>query len=135
MAGLFDQDPSRSNLERPVHSQPGMDREYTISYLLHKIDPSASLHPLAEELVLDIADDFVDLIVNLAADSAKNRGSATVQAEDVDFVIRRKFGDETMNGSRDGQREPDFVANEAHQKRLKVVQKAQNQRRHVEIPK
>jgi transcription initiation factor TFIID subunit 12 len=132
--GLFDQDVSRGNLQRLVDAKPDIAREYTILDLLHKIDPSASLDPLAEELVLDIADDFIDSIVNLAADSAKNRGSTTLQADDVNFVIGRKFGDLLGPGSRDTQRQPDFIANEAHQKRLKAVQEAQSQQRHGDAP-
>jgi transcription initiation factor TFIID subunit 12 len=73
---MSDRDP----LHRLVDAKLDVARESTISDLLHKIDPSASIDPLAEELVLDIADDFIDSIVSLAAESARIRGSQTPQA-------------------------------------------------------
>jgi transcription initiation factor TFIID subunit 12 len=100
-------------------------REYNISDLLHKIDPSASIDPLAEELVLDIADDFIDSIVTLAAESARIRGSQVLQAEDVNYVIQRKFG--ALGGAAGAGEVPhrlDFIPNDAHMRRLKAVQDA-----------
>jgi transcription initiation factor TFIID subunit 12 len=128
----FGQEMARAHIQRLIDVKPDIAREYTISDLLHKIDPSAALDPLAEELVLDIADDFIDSIVTLAADSAKIRGSPTLQAEDVNYVIQRKFGDAVLGRARDVQRQPEFIANDAHLKRLRAVQDAQT--RQPELP-
>jgi transcription initiation factor TFIID subunit TAF12 len=108
----------RDSLQRLVDMRLDIGREYTISDLLHKIDPSASIDPLAEELVLDIADDFIDSIVMLAAESARMRGSQVVQADDVNYVIHRKFGTSEIPPRLD------FIPNDTHLRRLKAVQDA-----------
>lgn len=118
----FDKEMSRSHFQNLTEKKPDITREYTITDLLHKIDPSATLDPLAEELILDAADDFIDTIVNLAAECAKGRGSTTLQADDINFVISRKFGDSSICGQTNLQRQPDFIPNEVHMKRLKTVQ-------------
>jgi transcription initiation factor TFIID subunit 12 len=115
----------RGPLRRLVDIKLDVAREYTISDLLHKIDPSASIDPLAEELVLDIADDFIDSIVSLAAESARIRGSPTLQADDVNYVIQRKFGSLGIaHATGEIAHRPDFIPNEAHLKRLRAVQEA-----------
>jgi transcription initiation factor TFIID subunit 12 len=118
---MSDRDP----LHRLVDAKLDVAREYTISDLLHKIDPSASIDPLAEELALDIADDFIDSIVSLAAESARIRGSQTLQANDVNYVIQRKFGSLGIaHATGEIAHRPDFVPNEAHMKRLRAVREA-----------
>lgn len=118
----FEKEMSRAHLQSLTDKKPDIAREYSISDLLHKIDPSASLDPVAEELILDAADDFIDSIVNLAAECAKNRGSPVLQPDDISFVIKRKFGDSSISGKYDIQRQPDFIPNENHLKRLKAIQ-------------
>jgi transcription initiation factor TFIID subunit 12 len=118
---MSDRDP----LRRLVDVKLDVAREYTISDLLHKIDPSASIDPLAEELVLDIADDFIDSVVSLAAESARIRGSQTLQADDINYVIQRKFGSLGIaQPTGEIAHRTDFVPNETHMKRLKAVQDA-----------
>jgi histone H3/H4 len=124
---VFEQEMTRQHLETLADSKPDITREYTIPDLLRKVNPLASIDPLAEEFVLDMVDDFIDSIVLLAAQVAKNRGSATVQAEDVAFVLQRKFGDEGLGGAKDLKKCPEFVANEAHIRRLNAVLEAQKQ--------
>lgn len=118
----FEKEISRTHFQNITDKKPDIAREYSIRDLLHKIDPSASLDPVAEELILDAADDFIDTIVNLAAECAKNRGSPVLQPDDISFVIKRKFGDSSISGRYDVQRQPDFIPNEAHLKRLKAIQ-------------
>ena len=127
METAFDRELSRSHMPRLMDLKPDIAREYTVTDLLHKIDPSASIDPLAEELILDMADDFIDSVVMLAADSAKNRGDQTLKGEDISYVIQRKFGDTGFGGARDIPRQPDFVPNEAHMKRMKAWREAQSQ--------
>ena len=116
----FEKEISRGHLQRLVEKDPDIAREYTIPDLLHKIDPSASLDPLAEELMLDVADDFIDTVVCLAAEVAKSRGGQSLQAEDISYVVQRKFGD-VLGSRRDVVKQHDFMPNEAHIKRQKAV--------------
>ena len=118
----FEKEISRAHLQNLTDKKPDITREYSITDLLHKIDPSASLDPVAEELILDAADDFIDSIVNLAAECAKNRGSPVLQPDDISYVVRRKFGDSSISGKYDIQHQPDFIPNEVHLKRLKALQ-------------
>ena len=62
-------------------------------------------------------------MVSLAAEAAKNRKSDTLQASDVNYVIQRKFGAYTtdVGSMKELQLEPDFVPNQAHQKRMKAI--------------
>ena len=138
METAFDQEMARVHGTRMREVKPDIAREYTIPDLLHKIDPSASIDPLAEELILDMVDDFIDTVVTLAADVAKNRGESqtTLKAEDVTYVIQRKFGEAGLGGPKEVQSQPDFVANEAHMKRVKAWKEAQKQQQQqcVEFP-
>ncbi|KAK8888481.1 hypothetical protein M9Y10_039560 [Tritrichomonas musculus] len=131
----FENEISRVHLQNLIDKKPDIAREYSITDLLHKIDPSATLDPVAEDLILDAADDFIDSIVNLATECAKNRGSSVLQADDIRYVIRRKFGDSSISGKYDIQRQPDFIPNEVHLKRLKALQehlKATQQSNHTD---
>lgn len=123
----FEKEMSRAHLQHLIDKKPDIAREYTITDLLHKIDPSANLDAVAEDLILDVADDFIDTIVMMAAESAQNRKSKTLSAEDVSYVIERKFGDTSVGGKKEIQRQPDFIPNEAHQKRLRAIQKYSQQ--------
>lgn len=136
MDSAFEAEMSRSYLSRLMDVKPDITREYTITDLLRKIDPSATIDPLAEELILDMADDFIDEVVTLAADFAKNRNPSdqVLKAEDVNYVIQRKFGDIGLIGQKDMQRQPDFVPNEAHLKRMKAWREAQQQFQQSEAP-
>jgi histone H3/H4 len=107
-----------------IDSKSDMSQEYTVSDLLHKIDPSAEIDPLAEEFVLDVVDDFIDSAVGLAADCARNRGANSIQAEDIEYVLQRKFGELGLGTPQGMTRQPDFVGNEAHMRRLRAVEEA-----------
>jgi histone H3/H4 len=107
-----------------MDSKPDMSREYTVADLLRKIDPSATIDPLAEEFVLDIVDDFIDSVVGLAADCARNRGAQSVQPEDIAYVVQRKFSEIGLGTAQGIQRQPDFIGNEAHARRMKAIEDA-----------
>jgi hypothetical protein len=121
---IFDQEMQRTHLAHLTDTKPDITREYTILDLLHKIDPAAEIDPVAEELVLDIADDFIDCIVTLSAESAKKGGRGTVHADDVGYVLQRKFGGLGLGGSATS-RQPNFFAREAHLKKIKAIKEAQ----------
>jgi histone H3/H4 len=94
----------------------------TITELLRKVDLSATIDPLAEEFVLDLVDEFIDSVVELAADCAQNRGSDTVGPEDIDYVVQGKFHDVGLGTSSGLQLLPEFTGNEAHMERMKAVE-------------
>lgn len=127
MNTAFESEMSRAHLQNLVDSKPDIAREYTISDLLHKIDPSVNIDALAEELMLDIADDFIDNIVTLSAEVARNRNSNVLQAEDVSFAVQRRFGKLLGEALGKESHPPTFVPNEIHQKRLDAIAAARSQ--------
>ena len=110
-----------------IDVKPDIAREYTITDLLHKIDPSATIDPLAESLILDIADDFIDTIVKLSFDAAKMKNQNTLTADDVSFVISKKFGESTPGSSSYGARAPrSGIPADSYQKITEHIDKLDN---------
>ena len=106
-------------------SKPDLAREYTISDLLHKIDPSASIDPVAENLLLDIADDFIDSIISIAKDSANLKEDKKITSEEIQFCIQRRFGETTGSTNKYGfKSQRGFIPSESHLKRLEAIEKA-----------
>lgn len=120
-----DQEMARTYIPNLIDVKPDIAREYTISDLLHKIDPSASIDPLAEALFLDIADDFIDSVVTISTELAKARGASTMTAEDVENCIRHKFGDTTPGSMSYTPSHKTFLDSDIHQKRLNQVHQAE----------
>ncbi|EAY12278.1 transcription initiation factor TFIID subunit A, putative [Trichomonas vaginalis G3] len=119
-----DQEMARRYIPHLIDVKPDIAREYTITDLLHKIDPSASIDPLAESLILDIADDFIDTIVTLSADAAKLNNKQTLTAEDAHYTITSKFGDTSPGSSSYGSRtQRGCIPSENHTKILEMIGK------------
>jgi transcription initiation factor TFIID subunit TAF12 len=109
-----------------IDVKPDVAREYTITDLLHKIDPSATIDPLAENLILDIADDFIDTIVSLSAEAVRMRNSSTVTADDVNFCISNKIGGTSSRSSAySGRAQRTGIPTETYQKIQEIVDKQQ----------
>jgi len=118
-----EQEMSRAYYPNLIDIKQDITREYTISDLLHKIDPSASIEPLAESLLLDIADDFIDTVVKLSSEYMKMRDPKTLTADDVRYCIDRKFGDTTPGSTKYGfKTQRGFMPTEAHLKRLSAIE-------------
>lgn len=109
-----------------IDVKPDVAREYTITDLLHKIDPSATIDPLAENLILDIADDFIDTIVSLSAEAVRMRNSTTVTADDVNFCINNKLGGTSPGSSGySGRSQRSGIPTETFQKIQALIEKQQ----------
>lgn len=118
-----DQEMARQYLPLLAEVKPDISREYTISDLLHKLDPSARMDPLAESLLLDIADDFIDSVISMAADRSKGRDDKSLKSEDVLNVVQMKFGDVLPTGDMSGSRpQRTFLPSDVHQRRLNTIQ-------------
>lgn len=126
MEPSFSNSLNRDHIQHLVEAKPDIAREYTISDLLHKIDPSVNIEPLGEELLLDIADDFIDTIVTKAAECARTRGSQTLESNDVRFVIKELFGDSSLL-DHDVSRPPDSALTESYNNKLKSINQAKMQ--------
>ncbi|KAI9152954.1 hypothetical protein LWI28_003557 [Acer negundo] len=97
----------------------------SISELVNQIDPSERLDPEVEDILVDIAEDFVDSITTFGCSLAKHRKSDTLEAKDVLLHLERNWnmtlpgfgGDEIKT-----YRKP--LTNDIHKERLAVIKKS-----------
>ena len=112
-----------------IDVKPDVAREYTITDLLHKIDPSATIDPLAESLILDIADDFIDTVVHLSFEAAKMKpqNGNTLTADDVNYTIIHKFGEHIPGSTNYGAKaQRSGIPSETYQKITEHIDKLEN---------
>ncbi|CAL4179264.1 unnamed protein product, partial [Meganyctiphanes norvegica] len=96
-----------------------------ISELVREVDPNEQLDEDVEEMLLAIADDFIESTVNAACRLAKHRGARSLDVKDVQMYLERNwhmwipgFGTEEL---RPYKRAP---TTEAHKQRLALIRKA-----------
>lgn len=79
-------DDSRSrNKNTPGHQS--MRR--TIQDLVASVDPNVKIEPEVEDLLLNIADEFVDSVTNFACRLARHRGADTLDVRDLQLHLER----------------------------------------------
>lgn len=93
--------------------------------LVREIDPTEQLDEDVEELLLQIADDFVENTVNAACLFAKHRKVAKVEVKDVQLHLERNwnmwipgFGTDELRPYKRA------TITEAHKQRLALIRKA-----------
>lgn len=97
----------------------------SIQELVNQIDPSEKLDPEVEDILVDIAEDFVESITTFGCSLAKHRKSSTLEAKDVLLHLERNWnmalpgfgGDEIR-----AYKKP--LVNEIHRERLAAVKKS-----------
>ena len=67
--------------------------------LLREVDPDCTLDPDAEQLLLHIAEDFLDELSASACAVAQHRRSDTLEAKDIAFSLKKYWGTEVAGGS------------------------------------
>lgn len=93
--------------------------------LVREIDPTEQLDEEVEELLLQIADDFVENTVNAACLLAKHRKVSKVEVKDVQLHLERNwnmwipgFGTDELRPYKRA------TITEAHKQRLALIRKA-----------
>jgi len=97
----------------------------SIQDLLAQIDPGERLDPDVEEVLLEIADDFIESVTSFAVKLAKHRKSDALEAKDVLLHLDKQWnitvpgfgGDEYRSYKRPS-------ISETHKQRLSVVRKS-----------
>uniref|UniRef100_A0A5B6YVI7 Putative transcription initiation factor TFIID subunit 12 n=1 Tax=Davidia involucrata TaxID=16924 RepID=A0A5B6YVI7_DAVIN len=139
--GLGNQKPSSHALVQPNAVQSGpLSRttsaetgEYcnrilskrSIQELVTQIDPSEMLDPEVEDILVDIADDFVESITTFGCSLAKHRKSSTLEAKDILLHLERNWNMTLPGFSGDEIKifKKPFVS-DIHKERLAVIKKS-----------
>lgn len=97
--------------------------------LVNEIDPREQLDEEVEDLLLNIADDFIDNVVTNACKLAKHRGAKTLEVKDVQLILEKEwnlfipgFGPLALTNEFK-QLYKKSPATEAHKQRLALIKK------------
>lgn len=92
---------------------------------MNQIDPSERLNPEVEDVLVDIAEDFIDSVTTFGCSLAKHRKSNTLEAKDILLHLERTWnmalpgfsGDEIKTYKKP-------VVNDVHKERLSLIKKS-----------
>ena len=93
--------------------------------LVQEVDPNEQLEEEVEEMLLSIADDFIESLVSTSAMFAKHRKSATLDVKDVQLALEKNWKIWIPGfGSDDQHRHHKKSFNtEAHKQRMALIKK------------
>nr|CAG8562835.1 10781_t:CDS:2 [Entrophospora candida] len=110
------------NIEKPIVAKR------KIQELVEQIDPRERLEPEVEDLLLDIADEFITSVTSFACRLAKHRKSDTLEVKDLQLHLERNWNIRIPGFASDeirSVRKPVIAA--AHQQKLAAVNGARAQ--------
>ncbi|KAI3471957.1 hypothetical protein Pfo_028645 [Paulownia fortunei] len=97
----------------------------SIQELVNQIDPSEKLDPEVEDILVDIAEDFVESITTFGCSLAKHRKSTTLEAKDIILHLERNWN-MTLPGFGGDEikiyKKP--IVSEIHRERLAAIKKS-----------
>ncbi|CAJ0748469.1 11889_t:CDS:2, partial [Entrophospora sp. SA101] len=110
------------NIEKPIVAKR------KIQELVEQIDPRERLEPEVEDLLLDIADEFITSVTSFACRLAKHRKSDTLEVKDLQLHLERNWNIRIPGFASDeirSVRKPVIAA--THQQKLAAVNGARAQ--------
>lgn len=79
--------PRRAAVPGGRQALPGIQAELQSQDILQHISPTETVDADAEQLLLELADDFVENVAACASQLAKHRGSDKLEAKDVELHL------------------------------------------------
>jgi len=96
-----------------------------LNELVKEVDPTEQLDEDVEDVLLQIADDFIEQTVSQACALAKHRKAGTIDVKDVQIVLERSWNMWIPGfGSDDIKPQRRSANTEAHKQRMAVIKKA-----------
>ncbi|XP_072178324.1 uncharacterized protein [Diadema setosum] len=97
-----------------------------IQDLVREVDPNTQLDEDVEEMLLQIADDFIENVVTAGCQLAKHRKSNTLEVKDILLHLERNWNMWIPGYTPEEQRKPlkRPAATEAHKQRMALIRKA-----------
>lgn len=93
--------------------------------LVNEVDPDQQLDEDVEEVLLEIADEFIEDVVSSACAIAKHRNSTSLEVDDVKLYLERKFKI-WIPGYGENKSIPRRFSTEAHRQRMALINKQDN---------
>ncbi|GAA0173823.1 general transcription factor [Lithospermum erythrorhizon] len=117
--------PNRISIEENEEPCNRILSKRTIQELVNQIDPSEKLEPEVEDILVDIAEDFVESITTFGCSLAKHRKSTVLEAKDILLHVERNWN-MTLPGFGGDEikiyKKP--LTNDLHKERLAVIKKS-----------
>lgn len=110
-------------VQQPQQENKVLDKR-RLQELVKEVDPMEQLDDDVEEVLMHIADDFIDSVVSASCQMAKHRKSNTLEVKDVQMHLERNwniyipgFGSEELRPYKKA------APTEAHKQRLALIKK------------
>eukprot|EP00742_Colponemidia_sp_Colp-10_P010026 GILJ01010978.1.p1 GENE.GILJ01010978.1~~GILJ01010978.1.p1 ORF type:complete len:117 (-),score=17.83 GILJ01010978.1:129-479(-) len=94
--------------------------------LVQQIDPREKLDPEVEELLLDLANDFIDNVARTSSSLAQHRKSETLEVKDVKFNLENQWNIRVPGfGSEEAKPYKKQPVDPLHKQRMALVKRTQ----------